>query len=737
MASLAWAAKWVGPAYDPRQDLGVFAFRRKVRFDTLPNELCVRISADNRYKLYVNQQLVEFGPQRGDAKHWFYEVVDLAPYLKKGENVIWALAWNFGYMAPMAQITVRTGFVLEGEGLSTPAEWEVAKLEGWDFEMMHSSGMGHWYIDVGPGEIIDGRVLPHFNTIAGQDGLDWKKPHEISQAEERGANGGGTPWNLIPRSLAPMRYDLREVTPVVRKLTDNTAVMLDAWQPIGGGRKIVLDFGELLCAYPRLKLSGPEGTKVKVTYAEAAWKKDGGKGNRNDIVGKEIQGYQDVFIIGKDECTFEPLWWRTFRYVQIESDHEAALVEFEAMETGYPLQVESSFEADHPWAEPIWDVGVRTLQRCMGETYFDCPYYEQLQYVGDTRIQALLTYYLTRDRDLPRNAIETMAWSLMENGLTQSRYPSRQLQVIPPFSLWWVVMIRDQVMYDRMGAFDNVQRAKIQAVLNATERLRKQPDEAFWNFADWVPDWPWGVPPSGVSSTIHRLCWFLALAAHMQAFSPGGDATNDAARMMLVRRLNSEFYTRRGFVSHEDDEDWQPSEHAEALFRLCQISLGTDPSPWPGEALDHAGAAKCTYYFDFYKHQALQPDNYFELLRPWHGMIEDGLTTFAENPEPTRSDCHAWSSHPVLGFFQIIAGVTSSAPGWTKARIQPRPGNLKKFDARIAHPDGELRVAYEGGKLTVETPVPSELIWRGKKELLQPGGHVIDSSASAEATASA
>jgi hypothetical protein len=706
-------------------------FRRKVHFEAVPEELLIRVSADNRYKLYVNQQLVEFGPQRGDEKHWFYEVVDLAPYLRAGENTVWAIVWNFGYLAPMAQHTVRTGFVLEGDGISTPHEWQVAPLEAWGWEMMHSSGMGRWYIDVGPGEIVDGRKLPIFNAIGCQEELPWGEPHEIYHAEDRGAHGGGTPWNLMPRSLPPMRYDLREPCPVVRTTHDGATVLLESWQPIGGGHRTILDFQELLCAYPRFRLSGPEGTRVTVTYSEAMWLPDGTKGHRDEVVGKAVHGYQDVFIIGaperEQECEFEPLWWRTFRYIQIEADGEAALVSIEAMETGYPLTVESSFTCDHPWSQGIWDVGVRTLQRCMGETYFDCPYYEQLQYVGDTRIQALLTYYLTRDRDLPRNAIETMAWSLMENGLTQSRYPSRQPQVIPPFSLWWVVMIRDQIMYDRMPPFDNVQRAKIQAVLNATERLKKQPDEAFWNFGDWCPEWNWGVPPSGISSTMHRLAWFYALAAHMQAFSP--DATNDAARMMLIRRLNSEFYTRRGFVSHEDDQDWQPSEHAEALFRLCQIALGTDPSPWPGEALEHANAAKCTYYFSFYKHQALQSADYFELLKPWHEMIENGLTTFAEKEEPTRSDCHAWSAHPLIGFFQNIAGVSSNAPGWTRARIQPRPGTLRRFDARIAHPDGDLRVAYEDGKLTIDTPVPADLIWHGKQEVLHPGAHVIDNSA--------
>src|SRR5687768_2507632 len=104
MAAQTWGAKWIGPAYDPRHDVGVFAFRRTIDLATVPEEMLVRVSADNRYKLYVNHQLVEFGPQRGEARHWFFETVDLAPYLAPGKNVVWALVWNFGYWSPMAQM---------------------------------------------------------------------------------------------------------------------------------------------------------------------------------------------------------------------------------------------------------------------------------------------------------------------------------------------------------------------------------------------------------------------------------------------------------------------------------------------------------------------------------------------------------------------------------------------------------------------------------------------------------
>jgi hypothetical protein len=51
-----------------------------------------------------------------------------------------------------------------------------------------------------------------------------------------------------------------------------------------------------------------------------------------------------------------------------------------------------------------------------------------------------------------------------------------------------------------------------------------------------------------------------------------------------------------------------------------------------------------------------------DTLDPWRAMLAQGLTTWAENPEPTRSDSHAWSAHPNFDFLTIIAGITPAAP---------------------------------------------------------------------------
>lgn len=738
--------RWISLALHPQEELGVFAFRRRLELAEVPESLEFAISADQRYKLFLNGKLIGFGPQRGDLQHWFFDTYELAPFLKPGSNSLVALVWNFGRWAPMAQISARTGFVAWSSDpqfdLDTPGQWEVARVSEWSFEMMHS-GVGEFYIDVGPGEIVraDPRLAGlHSPGQSALDGWNWAPPHEICAAELRGACSGGTPWMLVPRSLPPML--LRPFGGRIKRrhgFEGDTCEGEDGARPtlplkLPSESKVVLDFGELVCAYPRLKACSAEGASLRITYDEALWSPDGVKGNRNEVRGKHARGYQDRFDTTDEPFEFEPLWWRTFRFLTLESDRPAELLDIEAVETGYPLSVDSRFTAEDPWVDRIWQVGVRTAERCAGETYFDCPYYEQLQYAGDTRIQALLGYYLGRDRALQRNAVETLGWSLMENGLTQSRYPSRQCQVIPPFSLWWVMMVGDQLLYDDPSAMpDFVSFQTLSRILGRFRKLQRE-SEQFWPFGDWVPGWRWGVPPGRLNSLMHQLTLEIAttVAERIKGFLEVGEAERRGVKFwqdwaQTSREWTADRGTRGALAaSRKKGIDNTPAEHAESL-QICHLLMfeGT-PHPWPADALAQADAARCSHYFSYYKHLAMfaredNPYDYLAELQPWKEMIESGLTTFPETPEPTRSDCHAWSAHPILGFFQIVAGVISIAPGWKKAKIMPRPGSLRRFEAQIAHPDGELRVGFEDGALTVDSPVPYRLRWLGRDEEQPPG----------------
>jgi alpha-L-rhamnosidase len=124
-------------------------------------------------------------------------------------------------------------------------------------------------------------------------------------------------------------------------------------------------------------------------------------------------------------------------------------------------------------------------------------------------------------------------------------------------------------------------------------------------------------------------------------------------------------------------------------------------------------------------------DRYLDLLGDWRRMLEIGLTTWAEKADPTRSDCHAWTSSPNYELFHTVLGIDSAAPGFGRVLIRPFPGKLEKVSGSIPLPKGEVRVALarEGGRWTAKIDLPAgvdgDFEWRGKRQPLRAGANTV------------
>jgi len=90
----------------------------------------------------------------------------------------------------------------------------------------------------------------------------------------------------------------------------------------------------------------------------------------------------------------------------IETKEDPLIVEdFFGTFMGYPFQLNARFESDNKELQKVLDIGWRAARLCAIETYMDCPYYEQLQYIRDARIQAMVSIYNSGDDRLVRNAL--------------------------------------------------------------------------------------------------------------------------------------------------------------------------------------------------------------------------------------------------------------------------------------------------------------------------------------------
>jgi alpha-L-rhamnosidase len=755
-----WTARWIACPGSPHREFGVYYFRKDFSLPGKPDHFVVHVSADNHYQLFVNGVRVSEGPARGDLFHWRYETLDIAGHLRAGRNVVAAIVWNFAELAPMAQMSNESGLIVQGDTaqesvIDTNASWKVLASRAVQMVPINRRSIP-FYMVVGPGIRVDASKVPWGWQKPGFDDSPWKPAETLVEGSPRGARDSHSRWMMVPRSIPMMEEKLQRLVSVRRaqgvEVSDS---FLKGHSPVTilahSTATILFDQSFETTAYPELLVSGGKGSVITLTYAEALWK-GREKGNRNNIEGKKMIGMEDQFLPdGGKQRMFRTLWWRTFRYLQVAvktGDEPLTLDDLRGIFTAYPFKVHASFESGDPTLQKMWQVGWRTARLCAHTTYMDCPYYERLQYAGDTRIQILISLYMTGDDRLAKNAIELLNESRIPEGITQSRYPSHLPQFIPPFSLFWIGMMHDLWWYRGDTAFLQQFLPGMRDVLGWFERRTSSSGLLgrleWWNYVDWNPQFKNGVPPQEANgqSSILTLQFVAALqnAADLESsFGTKSFAEQDRA---LAGKIARAVYAKcwdpgRGLLADTPArKDF--SQHANILGVLTNAIPTRDQKRVMQKVLTDSTLTQCSYYFRFYLFRAVKKvglgDDYLSLLGPWRKMLDLGLTTWAEKPEPTRSDCHAWSAHPNFDFLNTVAGIEPAAPGFRKVLIQPHLGTLNHLTASVPVPEGEIVVKYErqNGRLSADITLPRGstgwLAWRGQRLELHGGEQHLQAS---------
>ena len=705
------------------------------------------------------------GPQRSDVTHWRYETVDLTPQLRAGPNIIAAVIWNWGVNHPVAQHSHRTGFLIQGD---TPTEaalinsgpaWKVLVDSAYAPIRTTTAQMGNYYAAV-PGDSINGARYPWGWETVGYNDAAWLAPEIVGDEKLLGVSPGEygevSGWQLEARSIPAMEQRQQRLASVRRASGGQTDGAFlrgsgDLVVPARTTASILLDQSHTTNAYPILEMSGGAGSVVRLTYAEALVDAKGQKGNRNDIEGRTIHGVHDALLPdGGAHRRFTSLYWRSFRYIQLDittHDEPLRIHDFYGVFTAYPFVERGRFASGLEWLTDMWRMNWNGARIGAFETYMDTPYWEQLQYVGDTRIQSLISLYVAGDDRLMRQAIEQFDLSRIPEGLTTSRYPSSLTQIIPPFSLIYVAMVHDYFMHREDPAFVRARLPGIRSVLDwygrhidATGMLGAMP---YWNYVDWTPRWERGVPPradTGHSATISLLyVYALERAAQLEAsLGVPGAAADYRARAQGVRAAvrARAWDATRGLFRDSPDSAATYSQQTNVLAILADaVPMGMQRAVME-RVLADTTLTPASYYFSFYTLETLRKaglgDRYIEQLAPWQGMLKLGLTSAPENPEPTRSDTHAWAAHPNYGLLATLLGVRPSSPGFRTVGIAPALGPLRHAEGRIPHPRGDIdvRLTREGDRglradITLPPGLTGELAWQGERRRLHSGSQTI------------
>ncbi len=724
LAAAQLAEPWIAYPSANVNAYGVYHFRRSFDLETIPSKLVVQVSADNRYQLFVNGTRVSYGPAKGDLKTYKYDELDIAKFLQKGKNVIAALVFNMGKERPMALITAQTAFLFRTSDpsykfLNSDTTWKFYKNPAYNPIWYNQLKIGEWmrgYYAVGPGDEVFASKYPWGWEKVDYDDSQWIKP-EILNFD------GNAPWNLVARNIAFMDTHI-DKPQMIRQATgidlpadipyNEKSVVI----PPNTRAKILFDFENFTMGYPELTVDQGENSIIKVRYNETLFEKPYLKSHRDSVAGKQMFGPFDIYRSDGEKRTFRPLWKRAFRYLEldIKTENEPLIIHSLLNEySGYPYEEMATFKTDDSRLNEMFDMSLRTLKMCSGETYYDTPFYEQMSYGGDNRPIGAISGYNTTDDRLFREMMRIYPQSVnKETGLFKAAYPSRFDFDKGSWSLAWIQTLWDYYQLRGDASFSKQFVNDIEGVLDFFHR---HIDEELGvlgvieghHYLDWSKHS--GKVPTGLPkwyfehSSGLTLFYAHTLDCAVNLFRVIGE--NEKARKWeaisqeLKKSTYDLFWDEDKKMMMEYPGDKRYSQHTNILAVLCDAIPRQDQEALLKRIVTYEFDEEVSSFFAFYLFKAMEKVNredlYFNSLYHWEHFIDMGLTTCGETGFAIhdRSDCHAWSGSPGYFHLRFIAGVKPANNGFDQILIEPVLGHIKNLTASMPHPKGRIEIQYE------------------------------------------
>lgn len=722
-----------------------FRFRRDFTASVEPLEFDV--SADERFVLLLDGDEIARGPMRGLPNRWHYESYRVTG-LEPGPHSLEAVCWQIGEHAPLAQVSIRGGFVLKADGaydaqLTTgKAAWQVAALRG--TRMTHKGNSGAF----GVGSQCEVRGTGLLNEQP--DASGWSDAVVVRGPVYTLTGLVVQGWKLFPSPLRDQMHELK--TPGMVKRGFNVLEM-GAVVPANTKVSAWWDLGNYYCAYPVLRASGGKGAKVFWDWTECLRGADGKKGDRAAFKGLDIpKPFGDVFLCdGRADARFTTPWWRCGRWCRIvieTADEPLTLEKVEIAETRYPVEMAASFDCDDEFVSRIQPVCARSLQMCMHEMFFDCPYYEQQMYPGDSRVQYLVSGLFDTEDRMVRNAINLYDADRRDNGQIPMNCPTRGPQDSLGFTCCEAMMFGD---YAWNHANRGWLKAKLpglnhtlmgmECFLNEDGLLGKTPG---WNFVDWAAKpWKIGVPPDGDAESPNaeiNLQYLHAILSAVIAEEAVGDVTlaahwrGRAERLRTAIRKTFWCADKSLFASNASRTEF--SEHSQCLALLADVVTGEEAERCFKALVETPGLVRGTIYYKHYLFATCfkfhRPDLFFGNLCFWRDCLKWNLSTILETPNvDARSDCHGWGSHPLWHLHTGVAGVKSAAPFYEKVLVEPQPAHLNRIRSSTPTPKGDVKLdlRFDGERVSGDVALPAGLNgafrWKGRDLPLHPGRNAI------------
>ena len=744
---------WTAEEYDKEKPVLCY-FRKAFNLSQTGNTpVYAKVSADTRYRFYVNGHFLSTGPRKGDEKVWFYEKVDIAPYLKEGSNVLCMSVLRYppvpykGYRSAWRTATPGMICCCEDERIpDSDKSWKCHVVK----EVAITS-RSRDYVRLFQEETVKASPLLNGWLKTEFDDSEWEEPITFKS-------------DLMTRSVSPMFMKEREIPFLyqekkrfkdvhhivssclkkenyVRLLKEGTPLII----PAHSHEIVDLIADRLTTAYLELSLAEGKGAKITLLESEAYGKikEENGmtfltKENRLDYEYGDLHGPVDEYYVsghGTLEVPeyYEPFHFREFYLLRLEietAEEELVLCDLSYRETAYPLEKKAYVKTDDPSLEDIWRISENTLRMCMHETYEDCPGYEQLQYAMDTRSQILYTYCISGDDRLARAAIDDFSRSQRPDGLVAACYPTFKSNIIPSFSVYYVLMLYDHMMYfgDKeflKKYFPSVMKVCDFYISHINEKglfgyLENMGylNKPYWGYIDSIDEWIMGVipVPEGKETTMMSLLGITLLEASAKIASYIGYHDIEKEYLSIYedmkQAVRKHCLSTQGLI--QDAPGVEKYSNISQIFATLNDVFTADEARSAMEKTLDGSLSPCSLSVFFYHFRALEKTSLYQhadtMFDRWRKMLEKNLSTCVEHDTPgqQRSDCHAWSSTPLYELTSAILGIRPAAPGYETVSFEPQTSFINACEGEVMTPKGRIKASWkkEDGKLIKNIAVP-------------------------------
>ncbi|MDG2027615.1 MAG: alpha-L-rhamnosidase N-terminal domain-containing protein [Acidimicrobiales bacterium] len=751
------------------KDDRVGLFRRVIDLTSVPESAPARVWADGRFLLRINGFEVARGPVRSDPKRNHYDVVDLAPYLVEGRNVLALTARHFGtatawWMPAAPTYTIGGGSIafeaqIGDEWVVSDRSWQCTAGEAWT--PVAAPG------DVAsfPLESFDSRRHPHGWESAGFDDGEWAAARELTPmhtgawSEPRPSSD---PFGML---RPPVRVGFQDGASHPATLLDSANVagatviedpvrqVLDDEAAGGTGDVLHLRFDLEHIAAGNVEMS-VRGAPIGMVIDVAASEHVDGAGNLVPL--GQHSGLRYV-CSGGDE-RFEGLDVIGTRYLNAsvrsaaDSTPEIAIAIHDRLR---PRPEGASFECSDPDLQRIFEIGLRTVDLSALDAYVDCPTREQRAWTGDSVVHQSVDLVTNPDWSMPRWHPQLAAAARVDGMLSMaaaSDFAEDDRAFVPDWSLHWIRSVHN--IYRYMG-----DRELIAELLPVAERTLRWFESylADDGLLEWVDGWlllDWSSVYSTGKSSILNALWARALDDYVEMaewldnsgaarwarerragvvaafdlfWDEGRGRYLDHVRDGVAHRAASQAASAAAIAAGLVPDDRHESivaamtdrenliQHAWYMDTVnvegqssgaMYMALGAPEPDWEVERQ----MVECEPFFRYVVHDALalagRADLVEDACRDWMRFVDRGESSWPECwAGGTR--CHGWASTPTRDLIVYTLGISPAEPGYASVRVDPQLGSLEWAKASVPTPHGFVHVeAYADGRVEVDSPVP-------------------------------